>query len=286
MNIDLCLFEKIVEDGVLCSGCDDRTGIYCVHNRINNKVYVGSSSSTKGFRARMLNHFVKTRKPTLLTKAIVKYGSKNFDAYIISVINDISNIGGAEIGAIAAFQSLAPNGYNLTIGGKGTTGFSSVSGADKNRGKPNPGVSLANAKCYKIVSPEGVVHNIRNMTAFANARGLNPSHLMAVANRRPGCHSCGGWTNGHGDTKDYMKRLSTQAYFVSPEGIVVSVRNINRFSKHKGLQQGAMNALWRKKKSYNQHHGWRRATEEQIAVFDEYSSPTWDYDRWLIPLTV
>lgn len=85
--------------------------LYKITNLINGKCYIGQ---TKNFKMRMRDH-IRTRK-SLISQAINKYGKENF-SFIQLESFDESIIDEMEKKFILKFNSLAPNGYNLTLGG-------------------------------------------------------------------------------------------------------------------------------------------------------------------------
>lgn len=93
------------------------SGIYCLENSINNKLYIGQAQKIK---TRIRYH--KNSKDDLpIHRAIRKYGIDNFNIYILefTTIDNLSNI---EIHFIKKFQSNI-TGYNLTKGGEGLQGY-------------------------------------------------------------------------------------------------------------------------------------------------------------------
>lgn len=91
--------------------------IYKITNKINNKLYIGYT--TKSIEERMRKHRNDDIKyDTLLGRAIAKYGWENFDYFIIEIIDDKELLLEKEVYYIKHFNSLKPNGYNMTIGGE------------------------------------------------------------------------------------------------------------------------------------------------------------------------
>ncbi len=86
--------------------------LYKITNLLNGKCYIGQ---TKNFKMRMRDH-IRTRK-SLISQAINKYGKENF-SFVQLESFDESEIDAAEKAFILKFNSLAPNGYNLDLGGK------------------------------------------------------------------------------------------------------------------------------------------------------------------------
>jgi group I intron endonuclease len=89
----------------------------------SNKQYIGIAKN--GLQNRFTVHVseAKSGSMTALHKAIRKYGSDAFVKEIL-VVSDYEYIRDLEIKAIEAFNTKSPNGYNLTIGGDGTNGYS------------------------------------------------------------------------------------------------------------------------------------------------------------------
>lgn len=88
--------------------------IYKITNTNNGKIYIGKT--TKTIEQRFEKHCYNSKSMnTHLYKSMRKHGVDNF---IIEVIEEDSN-DEREIYWISEMGSLAPNGYNLTIGGEG-----------------------------------------------------------------------------------------------------------------------------------------------------------------------
>lgn len=88
--------------------------IYKLTNKITGLSYIGQ---TKNFRHRMREHKKKYDKYRL-HRAIQHYGWENFDVEIIDVYSKRENADMAETRYIKEYNTLSPNGYNLTTGGE------------------------------------------------------------------------------------------------------------------------------------------------------------------------
>lgn len=93
--------------------------IYAFKNKINNKIYVGQTCRT--FEERTNEHLRHNK--TAFDKALKKYGIENFDYAIIDEAHNMDELNKKEIFWIKHFNSLAPFGYNLCIGGENTKGY-------------------------------------------------------------------------------------------------------------------------------------------------------------------
>lgn len=120
--------------------------IFCVYkitNLINNKLYIGITKREPQIRFR--EHF--SHKNELLYKAKEKYGKENFSLEIIEKDIHENDIDIKERYYIKLYNSLTPNGYNLSIGGMS---HKSVSDEGKQKLKEcNLGIN--NPKCNKNI---------------------------------------------------------------------------------------------------------------------------------------
>jgi group I intron endonuclease len=94
--------------------------IYKITNRINGKVYIGQTKQS--LQKRWNNHCCKNSHCSILHSAIKKYGAENFTVEQIDVACSKEELDKKEIFWIAQFNSVAPNGYNISSGGNGNRG--------------------------------------------------------------------------------------------------------------------------------------------------------------------
>ena len=88
--------------------------IYKTTNLLTSKNYVGKDSYNNP------NYF---GSGTYLCRAIKKYGKENFKKEIICECSSQKELNEKEEHYIKTLNSKVPNGYNLTNGGEGSTGF-------------------------------------------------------------------------------------------------------------------------------------------------------------------
>jgi len=88
--------------------------IYLIKNIINNKIYVGQTVNS--LKERFYGH--QRHKNGLIGEAIRKYGKDNFLVEEIETCETIEKLNEREIFWIQYYNSIAPNGYNLLLGGR------------------------------------------------------------------------------------------------------------------------------------------------------------------------
>lgn len=93
-----------------------KKSIYIIKNDINDKVYVGQSIHPE-IRFGEHCYLREDRNNSILTNAINKYGKEHFWMEILE--EQIENYNEREIYWIAYYNSVRPNGYNISVGGEG-----------------------------------------------------------------------------------------------------------------------------------------------------------------------
>lgn len=106
--------------------------IYTYTNKVNSKIYVGKTGSIKDRKRKhkwAIKPYVingkegKKKKRLTIHNAIIKYGEDNFDFNVIDQADTKEKIFELERFYIKELRTKAPNGYNLTDGGEGASGF-------------------------------------------------------------------------------------------------------------------------------------------------------------------
>ncbi len=129
--------------------------LYRLTNMVNGRVYIGK---TVNFNSRMSKH--KTLKlKTYISNAIQKYGWENFKQE--KIIDDVpeEDLSNLEISYIEVENTLAPVGYNLTVGGEGVSGYKHTDEAIRKMHNGRYGCVTFDKQCKKwsarSASPEG-----------------------------------------------------------------------------------------------------------------------------------
>src|ERR1035437_838224 len=93
--------------------------IYLITNSVNGKQYVGQT--VQALHSRFAFHTSRASRCLALKSAIAKYGKENFTIKEFAKCQHVEELNKIEQEKIKEFNTLAPNGYNLTTGGKGHT---------------------------------------------------------------------------------------------------------------------------------------------------------------------
>lgn len=95
--------------------------IYIITNKLNNKSYIGQTKNISyRFKSHKTNYKYKY-KSNALYKAFNKYNIENFTFQIIEENTTREETNEAEMFYIQLFQTLAPNGYNISPGGNASS---------------------------------------------------------------------------------------------------------------------------------------------------------------------
>lgn len=119
--------------------------IYKITNLINNKVYIGQTSTS--MKQRMSEHLRHNLLP--IDRALNKYGIENFEVEVIDEANSKEELNQKEIYYIKKYNCIRPNGYNLTIGGKATTGYRNTDEAKRKMSNTALENGLNKSEAYK-----------------------------------------------------------------------------------------------------------------------------------------
>lgn len=97
--------------------------VYQITNKIDGKRYIGQT--TKSLEDRWKDHIAVRKNPSCryLYSAIQKHGAENFEVKTLIIVGTKWEMDLYETGLIKAYNTKAPNGYNLTDGGDGAQGF-------------------------------------------------------------------------------------------------------------------------------------------------------------------
>lgn len=96
--------------------------VYIIRNRANGKCYVGQTVQTLEQRWYLHVKAAKGSSRLPIHCAIRKYGAEAFDRSQLSSAFSLEELDALECRFIAQCNSMTPNGYNRTTGGKGFNG--------------------------------------------------------------------------------------------------------------------------------------------------------------------
>jgi group I intron endonuclease len=91
--------------------------VYKIRNKVNGKVYVGIT--IRSVEARVRGHLRERKNPSLIQKALKKYGIQSFTVSVIDTADTRKVLCEKEIYWIKKLNCRPPHGYNLTAGGDG-----------------------------------------------------------------------------------------------------------------------------------------------------------------------
>ena len=92
--------------------------IYKISNTLNNKVYIGLTTNTAEIRFKKHISMINSNGCSALYSAFKKYGVENFKVEEVVKSNNKEALMELESFYIDKYNTLSPNGYNLTTGGE------------------------------------------------------------------------------------------------------------------------------------------------------------------------
>jgi hypothetical protein len=236
--------------------------IYKIQNKIDGKSYIGQTNST--FHGRYIKEWWKDKDLSkYLKSAINKYGIENFSVQILEFNKNQSELDSLEDYCVELYNSLTPNGYNLTSGGK-----SKFKHSDESRERSS---EAKRKKTYIFISPNGEEFIVNNLSKFAREHGLKPSPLTLLG--KYGCRTYKGWS-----VPDFPPKTK---FIKSPEGVIYEIKygTLDKFCKERDLVTECLSRVLRKNcKSYK---GWTLPeTEIDVKNFKSPSGEIFEVKKW------
>ncbi len=153
--------------------------MYCIINKINNKMYVGKMSKPVNKSKSYLGSGV------IINKAIRKYGKENFVKEILEENLKAEELSIREIFWIEKLNTKFPNGYNLTDGGEGTFGYKKTHIQIENHKNSIRGKKASEETRNKMreahIGKKKTENHAKNISKGLKGRKLNPEHIIKVA---------------------------------------------------------------------------------------------------------
>ena len=144
--------------------------VYLICNNTNKKAYIGQTSRDV-LTTRIMPHFNGYGGAKLLDRAIKKHGKENFSWKILcdGIIPEL--LDSFEIQAIKKYNTMSPNGYNLTPGGNGR----------KSGKKPQSFPTEFKSNLEKLIVEKGF-----SKSEFARKLGVTPSAVSRyISHKQP-----------------------------------------------------------------------------------------------------
>lgn len=193
-------------------------GIYCIKNKVNNKIYIGQSTDIYG---RMRHHKSELRnnhhKNTYLQNSWNKYGEDNFEFYILEEC-DIDDLDTLERSYISKYNSMNREyGYNRESGGnaKKKASQETKNKISKNHvdvsGKNNPmyGKKMDRQSIIKTLSNKNYINRkIRGTDSWRCSISEDDAYAIKK-------HFSDGHKIYHGEIRDIAEKYNTTIQVVS-----------------------------------------------------------------------
>lgn len=200
-------------------------GVYIIENKVNGKIYIGSSLDIE---KRWRSHL--QQKKFLIGRAFEKYGTDSFDFRIVEECEPEELID-REQHYLDDMLPFAPVGYNICETAGNTTG---ITWTQERREQQ-----------HKIRKARGFGKWNKGRPSWNKGQRWSKNTKDKISEGRMGL--CSGSDN----------HRSIAAEFISPDDELVSCESVNSLCREYGLHVGAMCLVLRGNR--NHHKGWRRA---------------------------
>lgn len=289
-------------------------GIYALICKINHRIYIGSTASSKGFYNRLNKHRSALRQgihhSAILQKDYDRYGEDAFEFIILEQCEtkeqcieleqfwlDLIGVG-SENGSynICNRAGIAPSPLGRkqspeTIA-KRVASIKANPRTPETRLRASKLISEAHSKSYIATSPEGIEYELKNLTEFCKNHNLCASQMVNVTFARYSQHR--GWKCRYAtETKEeHLAKIQTlkdsrvkEFIVTSPDGKEFVTTQLAEFCHLHGLSTSAMSGVASGIHS-STHKGWkcRRSTETEEEYLARAPRPKGEAKakRWII----
>jgi group I intron endonuclease len=200
--------------------------IYLITNLINDKQYVGQT--IQSLEKRWQRHCWKctSNNSMPVCRAIAKYGKENFKIKILTYCLSLDELNEKELFYANTLNTWSPNGYNLKAG----NGTGSMSQEIKDKiGKANTG-------------SKRTLEARQNMSNAHKGKVLPPEQRKKISNANKGSNN---HFYGKTHTQESIDKFSKTYTIVSPEGEIMTIKNMAEHCRKYGLHKGNMNSMVR-----------------------------------------
>jgi group I intron endonuclease len=217
--------------------------IYKAENIINNKIYIGKT--VQKLYKRISKHYYDAfvnNSQTYFHKSIRKYGKENFKWEIIEECSNSYYLDLAEEWYIKTFNSIAPNGYNLTLGGDGASyGDLNPQRIDPKYGERNPFYGKKHSKESKLSMSKK-----RKGTRIGNENTMIINDIDFSGEKNPfyGKKHCKKTKNMIGNANSDMWLITT------PSNEKIEIKNLSKFCKENSLNYSGAKGAFLNNRTY------------------------------------
>jgi len=224
--------------------------IYLRTNTVNGKQYVGQAND---FERRESDwKWGKTYTGGIIDKAKMKYGVENFKSEILKECQTQEELNHWEQYYIKELNTKYPNGYNLTDGGGGMSGFKHSEEHNKKMSKVLKGRHLSEKTEYKkghITSQE-----IKNKISESK-KGQEPWNKGTKGIMKA-------WNKGVPMSEEQKVKISKKVYQYTLDGKLVKVWDSTCECGRNGFSQGHIGACCRGERKTHKGYIWSYTKKE------------------------
>lgn len=211
--------------------------VYKVINKVTNKVYIGQTISKLQVRkVAHINDSLAKRDNFIFHNAIRKHGRDNFTWKVIEYCDSKEEMDELEFHYIKQYNSILPNGYNMTEGGGGMLGYKITEEHRRNLSESHKGYIHTVEQRRKI----GESSRCRKHTEETKIK----LSTQKLGNKNPMYGRCGKDNPGYGITPpkhvfDALVEKTSNMWLVTfPNGEEKIIKNLSEFCRNNNLNSG------------------------------------------------
>jgi group I intron endonuclease len=218
--------------------------IYKAINEINGKCYIGQT--TKNLKRRITQHICdsryKGRHKSYFHNAITKYGEDSFKWVVLKECYDQDELNNSERHYINEFNTLSPNGYNLTVGGYTSPMINPTEEVLKNH----------RDGCKRAMKKYTGKNNVMKRPDVIQ------KHKKAVNNKERRMKQSEFMKNNSPNKQisTIIKKCKYYIIFKSPSNQIHEIYNLKKFCRDNDLCYTSIRGLVNNRIKCNNHKGW------------------------------
>ena len=205
--------------------------VYCYHCIPTGKKYIGKTIREQRRKAQHKHYAESGNMDTHFYRAVRKYGWESFIYGVIRYCADVDEMDRLEIESISEYRTLT-EGYNMTVGGEGTSGY---------KHPPHVIKKMCESKRGRVLTQE---HKDK-IRKKSKGRKLTQESIQKIKENRKGRTPFAGRTH----REDTINKMSSTYRIEYTNGETEIVTNLKAYCKERGYNEGLVHRVQKGKQT-------------------------------------